>query len=354
MLILWLAIGLVPGCAGTTTNLTRVSKTDVAAEAEKERELAITGSWDQQRRLDNVSYQMLVAAHNLCGSDVRPRAGFTSASALSYQKEWQASARQTGVSDSVTIQSVARGSGAERAGVKVGDRIVSVDVATVPTGKDGIKRVSEILQTKATRDGASVSVGIVRNGALQRLDVPLDIACSYGTTVLQSSELNAFADGTTVYVTTAMMRFASDDELATVVAHEISHNAMGHTKKKQQNATVGAIFGAILDVAAAAGGVNTGGANAANFANLAAQKFSQDFEREADYVGMYVLALSSKDLAQAPNLWRRMAQESPGSIKFATSHPTSPERFVRLQQAAQEIAQKEAAGAPLVPELRKR
>jgi predicted Zn-dependent protease len=98
--------------------------------------------------------------------------------------------------------------------------------------------------------------------------------------------------------------------------------------------------------------VNTGG----DFTNLGAEfgamSFSQDFEREADYVGMYLLARADRPIANAADFWRRMAQESPGSIKFASSHPTTAERFVRLENAAAEIEQKRTAGAPLMPEMK--
>lgn len=89
-----------------------------------------------------------------------------------------------------------------------------------------------------------------------------------------------------------MMQVTSDEELATVVSHEIAHNAMKHIDAKMQNATAGAFFGAILDIFAATQGVNTGGEFTSQFAQLGAMTFSQEFEREADYVGMYILALA--------------------------------------------------------------
>ena len=50
---------------------------------------------------------------------------------------------------------------------------------------------------------------------------------------------------------------------------------------------------------------------------------AEDFEREADYVGFYIMALDGWPIDSAPDLWRRMAAESPGSITFASSHPTT-------------------------------
>jgi len=121
---------------------------------------------------------------------------------------------------------------------------------------------------------------------------------------------------------------------------------------KAKNSMVGAIFGAVLDVAAATQGVYTGGFTS-DGAKIGAMRFSQSFEREADYVGMYILARAGRPIASAPTFWRRMAQESPKRIKFASSHPTTAERFVRLEQTVAEIEQKRSAGVELMPELKK-
>jgi predicted Zn-dependent protease len=98
--------------------------------------------------------------------------------------------------------------------------------------------------------------------------------------------------------------------------------------------------------------VNTGGEFTNDFAAAASQVFSQEFESEADYVGMYLLARSHRPYATAADFWRRMAQESPGSIKFASSHPTTAERYLRLDRTATEIQAKESNGDTLLPEMR--
>lgn len=57
-------------------------------------------------------------------------------------------------------------------------------------------------------------------------------------------------------------------------------------------------------------------------------------------------------MAAAPLLWRQMAAESPGSIKFASSHPTTAERFVRLEEWTKEFEAKKAAGEPILPNMK--
>jgi predicted Zn-dependent protease len=199
----------------------------------------------------------------------------------------------------------------------------------------------------------SLPLVVKRDTTTVQLEVPMDTVCGYGVVAKKDDQLNAFADGRNIYVTSSMMRFATEEsELETVVAHEIAHNAMRHIDAQRKNATLGAIFGAMLDIAAASYGVNTGGEYTSQMAALAAMTFSQDFEREADYVGLYILARAGRPIRNAPNLWRRMATESPGSIKFASTHPTTAERYVRLEQGIQEIEKKQAEGAPLLPEMK--
>ena len=82
--------------------------------------------------------------------------------------------------------------------------------------------------------------------------------------------------------------------------------------------------------------------------------FSQSFEAEADYVGMYILATTGMDLDGATYFWRRMAVESPGNIDSAhtTSHPASAERFLALEKTVEEINHKRANNQELIPELK--
>ena len=190
-----------------------------------------------------------------------------------------------------------------------------------------------------------------KKGATELVEPSLG-ACPFRILVPQKDELNAFADGSKIYVATAMLRFVSDDELSVVLAHEIAHNAMRHRDAKVKNAVSGALLGALADIAMAAGGQNTGGKYTQIGADAGAKAFSQDFEREADYIGMYILAWAGRPLGTAANFWRRMAVEHPTGIVFATTHPTTAERFVRLEQWTREVNLKLASGDAFGPEMK--
>ena len=140
-----------------------------------------------------------------------------------------------------------------------------------------------------------------------------------------------------------MLRFIEEDkELQMVIAHELAHNIEGHIEKKGNNY----LLGTIVDLAAAGAGVNTRG----TFGSLGAQMYSQDFEREADYVGMYILANSGIEREGVANFWRRMSVENPRSISYASTHPSSSERWVNIEAVNKEIDKKIRDSEPLLPE----
>jgi hypothetical protein len=47
-----------------------------------------------------------------------------------------------------------------------------------------------------------------------------------------------------------------------------------------------------------------------------------------------------------------VGQAHPDAIRLATTHPTTPERFLQLQQVEAEIADKERRHLPLIPDLK--
>lgn len=361
-------------CVAPTTQLGTISRADLQAEQLKQQQLVIRSDLRDQQRVEDVGYTLLKAALPLCGANTAmPRAGLRFANVYSFTKEYQPAAAVMGFTDTLVVTGVARGSAAELSGIRAGDRLLGVGATELMPGKDAAKHASDAFRRIHDIDPhPSLSV---RHGALNlessgrpdaqpasigsalpiSLAMPADTVCGYAFNAVKSDVLNAWADGQAVYVTSAMLRFAGDDdELSVVLAHEISHNAMKHIEAQSKNAGIGAFFGAILDVAAATQGVNTGGQYTKAMSDAAAKSFSQDFEREADYVGMYLLARAGRPFASAADFWRRMGQENPGSIKFATSHPTTAERYVRLERAAVEIQAKQAAGEPLLPELKKK
>ena len=190
----------------------------------------------------------------------------------------------------------------------------------------------------------SVTMHLERNGRAIDKTLALEPVCDFSVAIENKDAINAFADGKRIVFTKGMMRFANDQELAIVFGHELAHNLNKHVDAKVQNATVGTL----ADILFAVGGVNTRGA----FGAAGAGAYSQDFEREADYVGLYLTARAGHDIAGAGNFWRRMAVEYPSNIKgsYSASHPSPAERFANIEEITSEINRKKSARQPLTPE----
>jgi hypothetical protein len=336
---------LVVGC-GTTTKRIDVDDAAAAAEVEKQRQLYVSSQARDQRRVQELAGPLLTANADLCGEDIRPYLGMTSANVEYWPKEYRnAAAAVMGVGERVQVLEVIPDGPADAAGLNEGDILLRIAGKHVPTGKKATKKTAELLEEE-------LEIGVPATFAVERGGVPVEVevtpaaACSYYVVLTGGEEVNAYADGTSVFITRGMMRFAeTDSELVTVIAHELAHNAMGHIDKKTGNYVLGSIF----DVLAAAYGINTQGA----FGNAAAQAYSQDFEAEADYVGLYAMAKAGYNFSEAPTIWRRMGAYS-GSIEsqYGASHPGTAERFLALDTAVQEVIQKQESGRPLIPDAK--
>ena len=364
----WSTVGrLVPvfsmtfaSCAAPSTHFEPLSPAVLRAEELKQQRLVVDWQVRQLRRIENVSHGLLAAAAVNCPRTAAARPGLLFLTAHDFGTPLTEAARLNGYSDTLTIANVASGSAAEKAGLKLGDRVVSLYGVPAPSGRDAREEAAHLIAKRVTTDG--VALDVVRSeepvggsASLTRRSFAYapEQACPYGIALLRDDAVNAFSDGTNVYVTSAMLRFVeNDDQLATVIAHEIAHNAMNHSQGKQRNATLGALLGAIIDIGAASRGVRTGGEFTRTGAAAGANAFSQDFEREADYVGAYIRTAAGRPVASTPDIWRRLAQESPRSIVFAGTHPTTAERFVRLEATVSEIERKLARGEPLNRERR--
>lgn len=168
-----------------------------------------------------------------------------------------------------------------------------------------------------------------------------------------SSEVNAYADGERIVVTPGMMNFATtDEELALVLSHEYAHNVMSHVASQQVNTMAGTIVGLALDVAAASQGLDTGGGFQNIGGNVGLLSYSAAFEREADYVGLYIMQHSGYNTQRAVDFWRRMAGLNPSSITEAGTHPTTPERFVAMKKTMAEIQYKKDNKLVLLPDFK--
>lgn len=169
------------------------------------------------------------------------------------------------------------------------------------------------------------------------------------------TSLNAYADGTSVHISPAMVRFANkESELGLILAHEFAHNIMRHVDGKKQNALLGTLLGVAADMAASSQGFDSGGQFGKLGMGIGANAYSPAFETEADYIGLYILARAGYDYHNAPAFWRRMSVENPQAIYTGRTHPSNAERYVNMNKVIAEIDYKKSNNLPLIPEFQQR
>ena len=231
-----------------------------------------------------------------------------------------------------------------------GDRIVALDGQPVPYGKQGFVWLARNGGGKA-HSGQPITLTVRRGTQTLNSTYATVPACNYDVVLEDNGQWNAYADGRKLHVELRLMQdLRNDDDLAFVLAHELSHNILGHVGKQQQNAMAGAAAGlAIEAILSGFGGGQMNGDMVRTGAGIAGMGYSQDFEREADYVGLYILANTGYDLYAGPRVARAIARQDARSIRNSSSHPTSSDRAASLITTIGEIESKARSGQPLVP-----
>jgi len=195
-----------------------------------------------------------------------------------------------------------------------------------------------------------------------------DHVCSFKVVVEEDNEkVNAYANQTdTVVIFTGLMQYMdTDDELAYVMAHEISHTLAKHIQETRRNAVVGSVLGALL-LGAIAGAAGSPGSytyqqtmqDAVQIGGqiggvVGARTFSKDQENEADYIAVYLTARSGYDPNAGRTFFDKLSQIHPTSEQekgLFASHPANPERRARIIKTIAEIDTKKSAGQPLYPQ----
>lgn len=352
---------LLTACATPVMEHEKPSSFAIAQERRVQEEMVIAQEVQEKDRLDRVAWPLIVANTELCPA-VRPSLGFSAWDMRSYP----AGARRDlamdalGLTDRATVRAVMPGGPAEQAGIQPGDAIGAVNGRRTSDGKKARSALG-----RAMKGGKPVTLALTRPGRAYEVMLAPVQTCNYPISYKlkmgkdadkqdKAKQVNAWADGKKLIFTPAMVRFARDDgELALVIAHEMAHNILNHPEKNMRNMGPGLILEATMGIARGFGieGAKELGELGQGYAAAAKLAYSVNFEREADYVGMYILARAGGDTSKAAGFWRRMAVEEYGRPnRFAVTHPTTPERFLNLKAIHEEIAAKQAAGEELRPE----
>ena len=338
-----LVILLNSSCEAPTTITARGLNSDTEKEKIIMQGIALETYYNRIEKLNNIAWPIIQKSTSICGSNVKNTIGLEIISLSQIDKKFKkAASEKLNFTENSEILFVIKDSPAEKSGLLKGDIIKKIY-------SDNFSWIGDEI-IKNNRDGnfnnKKIKIDIERGKDSLSLEIKPIKICSHRIILSQDNSLNAYADGKNIFITQGMLRFIEEDkELQMIIAHELAHNIEGHIEKKSNNF----ILGTIVDLAASSAGINTRG----TFGNIGAQMYSQDFEREADYVGMYILANSDINRKGVANFWRRMSIENPGSISYASSHPSSSERWVNIEAINKEIDSKITKSLPLTPERKK-
>lgn len=158
--------------------------------------------------------------------------------------------------------------------------------------------------------------------------------------VFESPEVNAFAlPGGKVGVYTGLLNLAaSDDELATVMGHEIAHVTARHGAERmtweQGLQMLGGVAGAATESKLSPQTSNllklVYGAGTQLAVTLPHSRLQ---ESEADKIGLHYAAKAGYDPRAALSFWAKMNQQanSPNGPTFLRTHPTSEDRIAKIE-----------------------
>jgi predicted Zn-dependent protease len=203
----------------------------------------------------------------------------------------------------------------------------------------GIQTYNDVL-AKATLSSDSRAVERIRTIGTRIADVTGKTDYDWEFNLIEADTVyNAFClPGGKVAVYTGILKLASsDEEVATVMAHEIAHAIARHGGERMSHMLVLQLGGIALDeamkkksektieLARAAYGVGAG--------LLYVLPYSRTHESEADYMGLVYMAKAGYDPRGAVRFWEKMRAEHAGKEppEFLSTHPNSGTRIADLE-----------------------
>jgi predicted Zn-dependent protease len=207
----------------------------------------------------------------------------------------------------------------------------------------GRQAASEVRQQLPMLGDRQTDALVERIGARLVAAVPPRLrqpAFRYTFDVVNLREINAFAlPGGPMFLNRGMLQAAhTDDEVAGVMAHELSHVILRHgtlqaakAQKFQFGALAGQILGSIV------GG--TKGAIIAQGSQIGLGtyflKYGREYEREADLLGAQIMARAGYSPRQMANMFRTIQEQGGGGgPEWLSDHPDPGNRYNAINREA--------------------
>lgn len=176
------------------------------------------------------------------------------------------------------------------------------------------------------------------------------------------NQINAFAmAGGKVGVFSGLFKIVkNDDQLASVIAHEIAHVTAQHVHERlsqQMLISGGGVAAGVAMIGSGAGSLGTAAVMQAYgiSTGAGALAFDRSKEKEADYIGLMYMARAGYDPQAAIQVIEALDAESAGKPvppAILSTHPSNPERILNLMDAMPKaLAEREKASIRATPTL---
>ena len=225
-----------------------------------------------------------------------------------------------GISSGIAIEAVAPASPAAAAGLRLGETLLAVGGAAVsatpsalPKGRFPHDLAHDRIDAELARSGA-VTLRLARPGEMAR-DVRLvgQAACRARFTLISSGSA-ALSEGYVIRIAAPLMaEHPQDDEAATMLAHELAHNILGHVAENN--------------------------AKGRNYLTVRRN------EREADRLAPWLMANAGFDPAAAPRFIASWGPRHGGGITRSQSHDGWQDRAEAMTQELSAISSARAGQA---------
>ncbi len=162
--------------------------------------------------------------------------------------------------------------------------------------------------------------------------------------LVDSKEINAWCmPGGKVAVYTGILPVTKTDEgLATVMGHEISHAIARHSAERYSQTLAAQAGGGLLGAVAGNASQNTQAVLGKLYGiggQLALLKYSRNQESEADRLGLIFMAMAGYNPEKAVDFWQRMSASKNGEgapPEFLSTHPNDATRIEEIKKSLPE------------------
>ncbi len=165
--------------------------------------------------------------------------------------------------------------------------------------------------------------------------------------LVEDAQINAFClPGGKVVVYTGILDLAkNDDQLATVMSHEIAHALARHGAERMSHQQISEgvqTLGNILVGATAPEYTNAFNMAYGYGTQLGVMlPYSRSHEYEADEIGVHLMQKAGYNIHEAVNFWENMkSKKGTAKIEFFSTHPTDEHRIQRISEVVEKLEKK--------------